>query len=128
MMNEDDLAQKIVRELNHGTTNLDHHTTARLKNARDAAMTQFRAHQAVHNLTLANHELSFNQGRDWLSQHRLWLPIAVLVIGLSVIAFWQNNVLDDNLEDVDASLLASDLPVNAYVDYRLSSWLESSKQ
>lgn len=127
-MNEHDLAKKIVRELDHGTASLDQHTSARLKTARDAAMTQYRAHQSVHGLTLANHGLSFNQSREWISQHRLWLPIAVLVIGLTAIAYWQSSLQDDDLADVDASLLASDLPVHAYVDHRLSTWLESSKQ
>ena len=127
-MNEHDLAHKIVRELDHGTAGLGQQTTARLQTARDGAMKQYRAHQSVHSLTLANHGLSFNHSRDWISQHRLWLPIAVLVIGLTAIAYWQTSLQDDNLEDVDAGLLASDLPVNAYVDHRLSTWLESSKQ
>lgn len=127
-MKEQDLAKKIVRELDHGSASLDRHTVARLQTAREAAMTQYRAHQSVHSLTLANHGLSLNHGRDWISQHRLWLPIAVLVIGLTAIAYWQTSLQDDDLVDVDASLLASELPVHAFVDHRLSTWLESSKQ
>jgi len=127
-MNEHELAQKIVRELNHSASSIDQDTASRLRTARDAAMTEYRAHQSAHSLTLANHGSSFSHGRDWISQHRLWLPIAVLVIGFTAIAYWQSNLQDDDLADVDASLLASDLPVHAYVDHRLSSWLESSKQ
>ncbi len=127
-MNEHDLAKKIVRELNRETEQLDPHTTTRLKSARDAAMSHYRTLQSAHNLTLAGNGSTFTHTRNWISQHRLWLPIAALVIGLVAIAYWQDTMQNDDLEDVDASLLSSDLPVNAYVDHRLSTWLESSKQ
>lgn len=127
-MNEHELAKKIVRVLNQDMANLDPKASARLKSARDAAMTQYRAHQTVQNMTLANHGSFFNESRDWIAHHRLWLPIAALIIGLIAIAYSQTNLQGDELADVDASILSSDLPVDAYVDHRLSTWLESSKQ
>ena len=128
-MNDDELAKHIIHELNHSAAGLGSHATERLQTARTAALTQYRASQAAPAMVLTNHGSSFaHHGRDWISQHRLWLPIAALIIGLTTIAYWQTNMQNEDIEDVDASLLASDLPVNAYMDYRLSTWLESSKQ
>jgi len=126
-MNEEDLAKKITRHLNHSAANLDKDIVARLQTARKMVMEKSCAHQPAWRLAGSSHEL-FNQGKNWLSHHRLWLPVTVLILGLVAITYWQTAQQDIETEDIDAGLLASDLPLHAYVDNQFSAWLKSSSE
>ena len=125
-MNEQDLAKKIAKHLDHGAANLDKEIVARLQDARRMALEKSRAHQAAWGMDGSSHGLLMH-GKNWLSQHRLWLPVTVLILGLVAITYWQTTQ-QDNDDDVDASLLAGDLPIHAYVDNSFGAWLKSSSE
>ena len=126
-MNEQDLAKKIAQQLNYGTNNLDKDIAAQLKASRMAALEKYRAHQPVWSLVGASHAL-LNQGKNWFSHHRLLLPLTALILGLATITYWESTQQDSDNGELDASLLADDLPINAYVDNRLDLWVTSSSE
>ncbi|TCV89120.1 DUF3619 family protein [Sulfurirhabdus autotrophica] len=126
-MNEHDLAKKIARQLNYGTTNLSENITTQLKASRMAALDKYSAHQPAMSLVGASHSL-LNQGKNWLSHHRLLIPVTVLILGLAAITYWQSTQQDNDTGEIDASLLADDLPIHAYVDNRLDTWVKSSSE
>lgn len=126
-MNEQDLAKKIARQLDYGATNLDKDIAAQLKASRMAALGKYRAHQPASSLVGASHAL-LNQGKNWLSHHRLLLPVTALVLGLATITYWQSTQQESDNGELDASLLADDLPIHAYVDNRIDSWVKSSSE
>jgi hypothetical protein len=51
----------------------------------------------------------------------------MLLLALAGVWYWQTATQQQD-EDVDAALLAGDLPVNAYVDHDFHSWLDQSAQ
>jgi hypothetical protein len=55
---------------------------------------------------------------------RLLLPMVVLVGGLLAINSWQQNLRVAEVEEIDALLLADDLPLDAYLDKGFEAWLK----
>ncbi len=55
---------------------------------------------------------------------RLLLPTALLVVGLAAIYSWQQEQRAADVEELDAQLLADDLPIDAYLDRGFETWLK----
>ena len=55
---------------------------------------------------------------------RLLLPTALLVAGLATIYSWQQDQRAADVEELDAQLLADDLPIDAYLDRGFEAWLK----
>ena len=55
---------------------------------------------------------------------RLLLPSALLVAGLIAIYSWQQEQRATDIEELDAQLLADDLPIDAYLDRGFETWLK----
>ena len=60
-------------------------------------------------------------------QPRAWLALAVLVAGLVGYQQWTAWQQLQELEDLDAAILASDLPIDAYLDRGFQQWLKTAK-
>ena len=61
----------------------------------------------------------------------LLLPMTALLLGLAGTGavYWQNLTRQANeLAEIDAGLLSDDLPINAYLDNGLDSWLKRPHQ
>lgn len=120
-MNEERFAEKIRQHLNLGLTRLDQPVLTRLHKARGEALSRYKVHQTAFGLASAGnatvrlgHSVHFNTR---------WLALAAMILVLGGIIYWQN--LEQNGEgDIDAALLADDLPVNAYLDKRFDAWLK----
>ena len=125
-MNEDDLARKITRQLNLGLSRMDDGVAGCLKDARQRALANYRAHQPALGLAWVSH----GSARNWFSQHRWWLPLAALMLGLLAVNYLQapQRQSCDTTDEVDAGLLASDLPIHAYTDTRFGAWLKASSE
>lgn len=54
---------------------------------------------------------------------RLIAPMLVLVLGLLAIYGWQQDHEVAELVEIDARLLADDLPIDAYLDKGFEAWL-----
>ena len=65
--------------------------------------------------------------RPLFMQPRAWLALAVLVAGLVGYQQWTAWQQLQELEDLDAAILASDLPIDAYLDRGFQQWLKTAK-
>lgn len=122
-MNDREFGNKIKQELNYGLGRLDARVTDRLKQARERALDVFATQE------VATHAYAHDgqQGQAHRSMTpRKWLPLAMLVLALVGAMYWQQTMLHD--EDVDAALLASDMPFNLFTDHGFHSWLDSATQ
>ena len=55
---------------------------------------------------------------------RVLLPLAVLVGSGATIYTWQQNQRVAEVEEIDALLLADELPIDAYLDRGFQNWLK----
>lgn len=123
---EREFAQKIVRELDHGCRELDSATLLRLSAARDQALDLYRQAPASQLAVAGIQAPGF--GRQGTGM-RYVLPLAVLLLGLAGIVYWQgNNGTDGEVADIDARLLTDDLPIDAYLDQGFDSWLKRQQR
>lgn len=120
-MNEAQFGNKIRHLLNEGTAQLEPSVTARLSAARERALARQRP-EPVPAMALADNVLGRFEGWGGLSL-RVVLPAAVLVAGLAAVYLWDQNQRIAELEEIDAQLLADDLPVEAYLDRGFRNWL-----
>jgi len=122
-MNDREFGNKIKQDLNYSLGQLDARVTERLKQARERAMDAF----AVREVTSRSYAFAGHQGHAHHAQApRRWLPFAMVVIALVGAIYWQQQMNHD--EDVDAALLASDIPLNLFTDHDFHSWLDNSSQ
>jgi len=120
---EREIAQAVIRALEHGTAGLDRRVVAQLAAARDDA--------------LSRHDASPSWGMAWAGhvKSRLFeypasglrhaLSVAILIFGLMGVVFWQSGGgRSYELADIDMRLLTDDLPLDAYLDKGFDSWLK----
>lgn len=136
-MNERDIAKKISQHLNYGANQLDRSVLARLHASRQQALELHAKPRHAFGLTLAgaagngrHPDATGGDHHHGTGKHlplRFWLSLAALLVSLLIAANWQ--AMDgDPLDDVDATLLAADLPVHAYLDSDFDTWLEQSSR
>lgn len=125
-MNESDLARKIARHLDTGLDLLKGETLSRLQTARRNALAVYNPQrQTLFGWAWAG---KGHTGKDsgFLPLQRAWVPLAALVFSLLLATYWQNHHPMGDQTEIDAFLLAEDLPVSAYLDYGFEAWLEDS--
>ena len=121
-MNDREFGNKIKQELNYGLGRLDARVTDRLRQARERALEAFVPQEmAAHAYALAGYQ---GQAHHSSISPRRWLPLAMLVLALIGGVYWQYEMQRE--EDIDAALLASDMPFNLLTDHDFHSWLDSS--
>lgn len=119
---EHETARKITSLLDQGTRDLDRNTLARLATARAQALAGARPAPAW--IPAWAGQLALRIG-GWQDNVRYLLPMAVLLLGLMGIVYWQaGNGSGNELADIDAHLLTDDLPIDAYLDKGFDSWLK----
>lgn len=122
-MNEDRLGARMRGLLNQSLSQIDADKLRRLQGGRERA--------------LQRHGVSgFELVPAWAGRvfgplgplgitSRWVLPAAFVVLALIGFQYWQNSQPDD-LSDLDASVLKSELPIDAYLDQGFQSWLRRS--
>jgi hypothetical protein len=123
-MNEQQIAYRIKQLLNRGL-DLDAGKLARLKEAREQALTRQRIESRVPVLAWADNVVGRWGGPVSLIP-RMLLPMAVLILGLVAINQWRDSQLAAEIEEIDAAVLTSDLPLDAYLDKGFDAWLKRS--
>jgi hypothetical protein len=63
-----------------------------------------------------------------LSNAWLWLGILLIVTGGFVYQQWQAYQYLSDIEETDAAILSSELPIDAYLDRGFQNWLKSSPE
>jgi hypothetical protein len=120
---EHETAQKIARVLDRSTRDMGGDTVTRLAAARERALAGYRVAPGW-KLAWAGQWTS-REGKHPAVGLRYALPIALLIIGLTGIGYWQSGGGQNNeLADLDVRLLTDDLPIDAYLDKGFDSWLK----
>ena len=123
-----ELAEKIVRLLNHGTAQIDAKTAAKLLAARKEALAHFQREpkhawapewvtEAVGRVGLVSEPFSYNL--------RAGFVLLALLASLAGAVAWQTMAQQGSeIADIDEGLLTDELPINAYLDKGFDSWLK----
>lgn len=123
-MNEQQIAYRIKQLLNRGL-DLDAGKLARLRESRERALARQRVESRVPVLAWADNVVGRWGGPVSLIP-RMLLPTAVLILGLIAINQWRDSQLAAEIEEIDAAVLTSDLPLDAYLDKGFDAWLKRS--
>lgn len=119
-MNELQFAHRIHQLLNHGAQ-LDGPVAERLRAARELALERRRTEPAP-GYALADNAVG-RMGVGGLSL-RVLAPVVALGVALAATYSWEQTQRAAEVEELDALLLTSDLPIDAYLDQGFQAWLK----
>ena len=125
-MNERETANKITTYLDRGVAGLKSGTVYKLQLARQAALARLGEPERATQLALAGAGGSM-WGRRGLADVRIWLGILLLVGGMITFQYWQTVQQTRDIEETDAAILSSELPIEAYLDRGFQAWLKHSE-
>jgi Protein of unknown function (DUF3619) len=124
-MNENEFGKKVAQRLNAGLARLDDTQLAKLHAAREMALRAYKPPVSVLGLaTVSGHVLEIGY---WVRKPLFWLPVLAVVAAISFYSF--NNTVDaryDEFGELDAKLLAGELPIDAFLDKDFADWVKES--
>ena len=123
-MNESKFGHQIKQQLDQ-TLDLEPATLNRLKVARQQALARQRVSEPVFVLAWADAVVGRLSGNPGSAS--IVLAGAALILALLGIQYWQRTPSVEELAEIDAALLTSDLPINAYLDNSFDTWLKRSQ-
>ena len=125
-MTEGEIARKLTAYLDHGAARLKAGTLYRLQLARQAALARLEDPRRASELGLAGAGGTLGPRRT-LADLRIWLGILLIVGGIVSYQYWQTVQQAHDVEETDAAILSSDLPIEAYLDRGFQAWLKHSE-
>ena len=120
-----ELARGITQQLDRGLETLEPLALARLRSARETAVAAMERRPAI-----ALAAASGTSGRSGVLHYfnpRYVLTAIALMLAVMGTVYWQTQQNDDVM-DIDAKLLSGDLPIDAYLDKGLDTWLKRTSQ
>lgn len=123
-MNESKFGHQIKQQLDQAL-DLEPATLNRLKVAREHALARQRMTEPAFALAWADAVVGRLSGNP--ASASIALAGAALILALVGIQFWQQTPTVEEIEEIDAALLTSDLPINAYLDKSFDTWLKRSQ-
>ena len=131
MIAEDsEFARKVTTYLDRGTADLKAGTAYRLQLARQEALARLADPHRASAMHLAGAHAGGGSGvlggtpRGFRASGRLWLGIALVVVSGFGYQQWQAYQQLNDIEETDAAILSSDLPIDAYLDRGFQNWLK----
>jgi len=125
-MNEKEFAENVTRTLNLGLTRIDDGKLAKLRASRQKAMDAYREPVSILGMaTVSGHVMDIS---TWIRKPVVWLPVLAIA---AAIATYSLTATDDGYDDVgelDAKLLAGELPIDAFLDKDFGAWVKESAQ
>ena len=123
-------ALRVTAKLTERSTELGSDLTERLRFAREKALDRARAVRTAESATLVGVSrggaaVLGQWGSGWWLKAASVLPMFALAAGLFLIQRWQDNVQISTAAEVDAALLADDLPPRAYSDAGFVEFLKT---
>ncbi len=120
-----ELAEKIARVLDQGTQQLDAGTASKLLEARKQALAYFNE-QPARSWAFEWATLGVTRMAEPFSYNlRALAVLLALLASLAGAVAWQSfSTQSSEIADIDEGLLTSELPINAYLDRSLDSWLK----
>lgn len=123
-----ELAEKIVRLLNHGTHQIDTKTADKLLAARKEALAHFKekpAHAWVPQWATAGVGRAGLLSEPFSNNLRAGFVLLALLTSLAAVVAWQTlGQQGSEIAEIDEGLLTDELPINAYLDKGFDSWLK----
>ena len=123
-MNEREFGKKIKQQLDQ-TLDLKPAELNRLKVAREQALARQRIAKPVFVPAWVDAVMGRLSGNP--SSAGIALAGAALIMALIGVQYWQQSPTVEEIEEIDAALLTSDLPINAYLDKSFDTWLKRSQ-
>jgi len=136
MSREEEIGKAVKAYLDEGTAEMRSGVAYRLQQARAAALARVAEPasasegllQHAHGLAGLGGSAKGPRGeRPFLLQPRVWLGILLLAAAMFGYQQWTAWQELEELEDLDAQILTSDLPIDAYVDRGFQQWLTTGK-
>jgi len=124
-MSESEFGHQIRQQLDQAL-DLEPATLNRLKVAREQALARQRLSEPAFALAWVDAvagRLSGNPASTGIA-----LAGAALIIAIVGIQYWTQQPSVEEIVDIDAELLTSDLPINAYLDKSFDAWLKRSQR
>jgi hypothetical protein len=125
-MNEHEIAKKITTYLDRGTADLKAGTAFRLQRARQLAVSRL-GQRTQPALALAEAGGGMFGERRFLADARVWIGVLLIVGGVLGYRYWETAQQQRDIEETDAAILASELPIEAYLDQGFEAWLKHSE-
>ena len=127
-MNEHETAKKITGYLDRGTAELKAGVAFRLQRARQLAVSQLSERpQHAPQLALAEPGGGTFGSHRFPAATRLWVGVLLLVAGVVAYNYWETQQQARDIEETDAAILSSELPIEAYLDQGFEAWLKHSE-
>ena len=124
-MNEQETAKKITSYLDRGTARLKAGTAFKLQRARQNALGRLSPQRAPEFVLAGAGGVSFG-GRRLFADARIWIGLLLLVGSIISYQYWQAAQQARDIEETDAAILSSELPIEAYLDRGFQAWLKRS--
>ena len=126
-------ALRVTAALTQRNESLSVDVNERLRFAREQALERARAlraaeSQPVQGWTRSGAMIAAFAGSGWWIRVASVLPVLALLVGLMLIQHWQDQTQISDAAEVDAALLADDLPPNAYSDAGFAEFLKASNE
>ena len=130
-MNEHETAKNITGYLDRGTAELKAGTAFRLQRARERALAGL-SQEAQHapQLAMAGPGGGWFGPRRFFADVRLWIGVLLIAGGVLGYQYWhaeQQAQQARDIEETDAAILSSELPIEAYLDQGFEAWLKRSE-
>jgi Protein of unknown function (DUF3619) len=122
---ERDFAKKITAILDGGLPQIDEPTLAKLRSARAQAIVAHREPVRVLGLVTVSGRLL--EPAYLVRQPLLWLPILAIMAAVLMSTFSTPDNLYDESGAVDAMLLTSELPIDAFLDNDFATWVKEKE-
>jgi hypothetical protein len=130
-MNTDDinLAYKIRHALNENLDALPASTTDRLAAARALALSRKKADAPAGKRKARRFfDVDFHFAGTGLGRLAVAIPVLALVVGLGGLYQYEQQQRIAELAELDAAVLADELPLTAYLDHGFNAYLESQQR
>jgi len=123
-------ALRVTAKLTERSADLGPDLTERLRFAREKALERARAVRTAESAVAVGVSRSGaavlgRGGSGWWLKAASVLPVFALAAGLFLIQRWQDNTQISTAAEVDAALLADDLPPRAYSDVGFAEFLKT---
>lgn len=126
-MNEQELAKQIVQHLDQGLGQIKQGSLYRLQSARMAALEHYRdVPQSAFAPAWAG-DIAYRVSHSRHFNLRNLIAAGMLALGMIGVTYWQIAMQND-IAEIDAGLLADELPISAYLDSGFEAWLKRSSQ
>lgn len=126
--NDKEIAGRIKTYLDAGTKELKSGTVYRLQQARAAALARLQDPKRAPEMALAGAGGTLGGTRPFYAQVRFWIGVALIAAAGFGWQQWQVYQAINEAEEIDAMLLSSELPIDAYLDRGFQAWLKTAGQ